>query len=226
VKNRTVADVMTRDVLTARPETSLKDVARVLSEHHLSALPVLNSEGGLVGMVSEADLLAEQPGVGRRIRRWRRVVQPSGGTVGRVMSTDLVVVGPDAGLPEAARRMAHHGVEPLPVIDAHGALLGIVSRGDLVRVFLRADDEIRDEIVGEVFTDLLWIDPTEVDVTVVDGVVTLAGTVDDSILADTVERLVRRVDGVVDVRNALAHRVTVAHGGRGGRRLHATARPD
>jgi CBS domain-containing protein len=136
------------------------------------------------------------------------------------MSTDPVVIGPDARLAEAARRMAEHRVKRLPVVDDRGALVGIISRADLVKVFLRSDDDIRDEIVGEVLVHLLWVDPTEVDVTVIDGVVTLAGTVDDSEIADTVERLVRRVDGVVDVRNVLTSRVIAAHGGRGGRRLH------
>jgi CBS domain-containing protein len=99
------------------------------------------------------------------------------------MSTDPVVIGPDARLAEAARRMAEHRVKRLPVVDDRGALVGIISRADLVKVFLRSDDDIRDEIVGEVLVHLLWVDPTEVDVTVIDGVVTLAGTVDDSEIA-------------------------------------------
>jgi CBS-domain-containing membrane protein len=222
---------MTTDVLKARPTMPLKELARVLAQHHVSALPVLDPDDRLVGVVSERDLLPVPAEAGlrrplRRWRRWRRARRSPLGTVGRIMSTDPVVIGPDAGLPEAARRMAEHGVKRLPVVDGHGTLVGVVSRADLVKVYLRTDDDLRDEILGEVFVHLLWVDPTEIEVTVADGVVTLAGTVDDLGIADTAERLVRRVDGVVDVRNALTARVTTAHGGRGGHRLHADTKRD
>jgi CBS domain-containing protein len=211
VKNRTVADVMTKDVLKGRPAMPLKELARVLAENGVSALPVLDPDDRLVGVVSESDLLAAQAGRRpHRLRRWWSRLRGSRGTVGEVMSTDPVVIGPDASLSEAARRMAESGVKRLPVVDDRGALVGVVSRADLVKVFLRSDDDIRDEIVGEVLVHLLWVDPTEVEVSVVDGIVTLAGTVENGDVAATVERLVRRVDGVVDVRSVLTRRVGVA----------------
>ena len=209
MKHRTVADVMTRDVLKARPAMPLKELARVLAEHRVSALPVLDPDDRLIGVVSESDLLAagSRP---RGLLRWWSRDRRRRGTVGAVMSRSPVVIGPDATLAEAARRMADRGVKGLPVVDEHGALVGVVSRSDLVKVFLRGDDEIRDEIVGEVLVHLLWVDPTEIEVTVIEGVVTLAGVVDNGDVVDTAERLVRRVDGVVDVRNVLTSRVAVA----------------
>jgi CBS domain-containing protein len=209
VKHRTVADVMTRDVLKGRPAMPLKELARVLAEHGVSALPVLDPDDRLIGVVSESDLLAAgtRP---RRLLRWWSRDRGRRGTVGAVMSRSPVVIGPDATLAEAARRMADRGVKRLPVVDEHGALVGVVSRSDLVKVFLRSDDEIRDEIVGEVLVHLLWVDPTEIEVPVIEGVVTLAGVVDNSDVVDTAERLVRRVDGVVDVRNVLTSRVVVS----------------
>ncbi|QJY48985.1 CBS domain-containing protein [Pseudonocardia broussonetiae] len=212
MRNSTVADVMTRRPLTARPAMPLKELARVLTEHGISALPVLDRDDRVVGIVSERDLLSEQAEPSpRRARWWQRrrtrqeIRRSPGGTVGHVMTEDPVTVSPRATLAEAAGRMIEHEVKHLPVVDEHGALVGMVSRGDLVRRFVRSDDEIRADVIDDVLLHVLWIDATQVEVTVTDGIVTLAGTVDLRSTAQIAERLVHRLDGVVDVVSALTY---------------------
>ena len=222
MKTSTVADVMTRRVLTARPAMPLKELARVLTENGLSALPVLDPDDRLIGMVSERDLLSKQaqPLPGRR-HWWQprgvreEIRRAEGDTVGHVMTGFPVTISPAASLSEAARRMIEHEVKHLPVIDGEGKLVGVVSRADLVRAFVRSDDEIRDAVLQEVFRHVLWVDPTEVEVSVTDGIVTMTGTVEQRSTAEIAERLVHRLDGVVDVVSALEYRLD--DGGVGGR---------
>jgi CBS domain-containing protein len=214
VKKLTVADVMTTQVVKARPAMPLKELARVLAEHHVSALPVLDEDDRVIGVVSERDLLGKLGNpTPQRARWWQRrrareeMRRAAGDTVGTVMTAGAVTIGPRARLAEAARRMTEHDVKRLPVVDEHGELVGIVSRADLLKAYLRTDDQIRDEILVDVFTHVLWADPTTVQVSVSDGLVTLAGTVDERSVADMAERLVRRVDGVVDVVSELTYRI-------------------
>jgi CBS domain-containing protein len=225
MKTSTVSDVMTRRVLTARPAMPLKELARVLTEHGLSALPVLDPDDRVIGMASERDLLSKQarplPGPRRwwQLRRTRdEIRRAEGDTVGHVMTGFPVTVAPGATLAEAARRMIENGVKHLPVIDHGGKLVGVVSRADLVRAFVRSDDEIRDAVLDEVFRHVLWVDPTDVEVAVTDGIVTLTGTVEQRSTAEIAERLVHRLDGVVDVVSALGYRLD--DGGIGGRPAH------
>jgi len=214
VKNLKVADVMTTSVLRARPAMPLKEVARVLAEHVVSALPVLDADDRLAGIVSERDVLLKQghPIPQRthwwQLRRARDLARRAAGdTAGDVMTRKPVTIGPDATLAEAARELTDHDVKRLPVVDGRGALLGIVSRADVLRAFLRTDDQIRQEILGDVLVQILWADPTGVDVTVRDGMVTVTGAVERRSTAELAERLVRRVDGVVDVVCKLEHRI-------------------
>ncbi|NMI00331.1 CBS domain-containing protein [Pseudonocardia acidicola] len=214
MRHLTVQDVMTRDVLTARPAMPLKEVARVLSEHRISALPVLDVDDRLVGVVSERDLLAKHSGQPPHTAHWWQprqahdeVRRAAGDTAGAVMSSPPVTVEPDAMLARAARLMTEHEVKRLPVVDARGTLVGIVARHDLLAAFLRTDGEIRDEIRTEVFARQLWADPAGVEVTVDEGLVTLTGTVDTRSTAELAERLVRRVDGVIDVVSSLGYRI-------------------
>jgi CBS domain-containing protein len=210
MKKLAVADVMTRQVVKARPAMPLKELARVLAGYHVSALPVLDEDDRVLGVVSERDML-DKPGdpTPRRARWWRRrrtreeARRATGDTVGSVMTTGAVTIDPQARLAEAARRMTEHDVERLPVVDEHGQLVGIVSRADLLKAYLRTDDQI----LVEVFAHVLWADPTTVQVNVNDGLVKLAGTVDQRSVADMAERLVRRVDGVVDVVSELGYRI-------------------
>ena len=228
MKTATVADVMTRRVLTARPAMPLKELARVLTEHGLSALPVLDPDDRLIGMVSERDLLSKQARPLPERRHWwqrrrtrEEIRRAEGATVGHVMTGFPVTVSPTAPLAEAARRMIEYEVKNLPVVDDDGKLVGVVSRADLVRAFVRSDDEIRDAVLDQVFRHVLWVDPTEVEVSVTDGIVTMTGTVEQRSTAELAERLVHRLDGVVDVVSGLEYRCD--DGGIGGRTARSAA---
>jgi CBS-domain-containing membrane protein len=214
VKNLTVCDVMSRPVLTARAATPMKELARLMVEHRVSALPVLDEQDRLIGVVSEADLILKQGHqVPRRPHWWetteeRDVVRRAAGdTAGKLMSTVPVSIGPASSIARAARLMADHGVSRLPVVDPQDRVVGVVSRGDLLKAFVRSDDDIRADVLGEVLVHLLWADAAEVRVEVRDGVVELAGTVDRRSTAEAAERLVRRLDGVVDVAANLEFRL-------------------
>jgi CBS domain-containing protein len=162
--------------------------------------------------VSEADLLLKEefpegPAGGRLFQGHRQRVErakAAGGTAAELMTTPAVTVGPDATVTEAARRMHRAGVKRLPVIDPAGPLLGIVSRADLLKVFLRSDAEITREVHQEVLVRAMWVDPDSVTVRVRDGVVTLAGQLERRSLIPIAVSLVHGIDGVVDVLDRLS----------------------
>ncbi|MFI8438972.1 CBS domain-containing protein [Streptomyces sp. NPDC079020] len=173
-----------------------------MDQWKVSALPVLEGEGRVVGVVSEADLLPKEE---------FRSVEPSpeefeaskAGAVraGELMSSPAVTVHPDSTLAEAARIMATRKVKRLPVVNDIGMLEGIVSRSDLLKVFLRKDDEIEAEIRHSVLNEPAV--PPELDVTVAEGVATIRGALSDRSLVPLLARAVRAVEGVVDVRMEL-----------------------
>jgi len=207
----TVGDVMTREVVTVGPETDFKTCVDLLRINGVSALPVV--EGGYVlGMVSEHDLLLkeEDRGSGAHLRR-RELNQARGRTAGDVMHSPALCVGLGASLTEAARLMHRRAVKRLPVLDARGKLVGIVSRHDLLKTYLRSDESIRREIRVEVLQKEMWIDNLAMDVDVKDGVVALVGEVETKSLADLVTRMVGSVEGVVGVDSRLAFRLDDTH---------------
>ncbi|CAL9337300.1 Inosine-5'-monophosphate dehydrogenase [Streptomyces sp. enrichment culture] len=190
MRHRSVADLMTPHPVAVRAETAFKEVARLLHEYDITAVPVVDGDGHPVGVVSEADLLRRR----------------AGGTsaAGELMSSPAVTARPEWSVVRAARVMQRHGVKRLPVVGADGRLVGVLSRSDLVRLFLRRDQAIREEIVEDVIVRTLRIAPSSVTVDVDDGVVVLSGTVPRAELLPVVERLCQSVDGVVDVDNRLA----------------------
>jgi CBS-domain-containing membrane protein len=208
---RRVRDVMTTDVLTVDQETPFKQVAELLAEGRVSALPVLDGDGRVVGIVSEADLLLKEEfpsGTeggrlfeGRHKRAAR--AKAAGDTAAELMTSPAVTVGPDATVAEAARLLHRHGVKRLPVVDPAGPLLGIVSRADLLKVFLRPDDEIAADVRQEVLVRSLWVDPDSVEIDVRDGVVTLSGRLERRSQTAVAVSLVHALDGVVDVVDQL-----------------------
>jgi CBS domain-containing protein len=212
--NRTVGQVMTTKVITARADMPFKQLVRLLEVHHVSALPVIDDRGGLRGIVSEADLLLKEehpepertgPFVGRRRRIERS--KAAGTVASRIMTTPVVTVGPEASLVEAAATMHRHGVKRLPVVDEGGMLLGIVSRADLLSVFLRKDEDIRRDVLEEVVGRSLWAEPADLRVHVRDGVVSLAGRVETRSQAEAVVSLTHLIEGVVAVRDELTFEV-------------------
>jgi len=211
--NRTVDEVMTRRVVTIGPQVRFKDIVEALHEHRVSALPVLDVEGGLVGIVSEADLLLkEERGFReprRRIegaRRRQERAKARAVTAAQVMTKPVITVKSGTSIGEAARIMHRQGVKRLVVVDETGRTVGVVSRRDILRIFLRDDEEIVREVMGDVIEGTLWLEPGVVEVSVQDGVVTLRGELDRRSLCDILLGLVKRIDGVVGLDNRLSYR--------------------
>jgi CBS domain-containing protein len=209
MSHRTVRDLMTWPAVVVSPGTGLKDTARLFAEHDISALPVVDNQERPVGVVSEGDLLraqAELPEpasllpVGREGHRRRGRDKRGFGTAGDLMTSPAVVVEPERTVVEAARLMRSNGIKRLPVVDETGRVTGVLSRADVLRVFLRKDSAIEDEIVDEVLAHVLGLSRTQVAVSVADGVVSLRGEVGGGDSLPLIERLCRNVDGVVDVR--------------------------
>ncbi|MEU9650874.1 CBS domain-containing protein [Streptomyces sp. NPDC048110] len=202
----TVSDVMTHTAVAVGPQAPFKDVIALMDQWKVSALPVLEGEGRVVGLVSEADLLPKEefrdsdPDRFTQMRRLTDLAKAGGLTAADVMTAPAVTVHPDATLAQAARIMAQRKVKRLPVVNAEGLLEGIVSRADLLKVFLRTDDDIAEEVGQDVVSPLFRSPADNVRVEVSDGVVTLRGRVEDTSLVPVAARLVRAVEGVVDVR--------------------------
>ncbi|WP_181809156.1 CBS domain-containing protein, partial [Streptomyces shenzhenensis] len=205
-KAHTVSDVMTRTVAAVGRDALFKDVITLMEERKVSALPVLGDDGRVIGVVSEADLLPKEefrdsdPDRFTQRRRLDDLAKAGAVTAGELMSAPAVTVHANATLSQAARLMARRGVKRLPVVDDENLLEGVVSRSDLLKVFLRGDEELAEEVRHEVVDRLFPLSADHIQVEVTEGVVTLTGWVDDNGLARVAERLARTVEGVVDVR--------------------------
>jgi CBS-domain-containing membrane protein len=182
----TVADVMTERVVSVMATATYKEIVETLQRHRISAVPVVNERGQVIGVVSEADLLP-------RLELPTQPVPMPWNRRGRA-SLDKA-----AAITAAARIMHHQRIKRLPVVDEQSHLVGIVSRTDLLRPYLRTDDLIRAEIRDEILLRTLWIDPETVQVEVQRGVVTLTGATDRLSTADIIVRMCRGVPGVIDV---------------------------
>src|SRR5437870_2676179 len=169
-----IRSVMSTHVVTVTPETTLKDAASRLARYGISGLPVVDDTGRLVGVLSEADILAKEAGSSPRdgMLAWliedKRPRHLDARTVADAMTSPALTIGPERTAREAAARMLADHVNRLPVTEGE-TLVGIVSRADLVRAFARSDSEIRQEINTEVVKQILWLDPTSLDVGVEDG---------------------------------------------------------
>lgn len=209
-----VNDVMTTEVVSVREETGFKELADLLVGRRVSAVPVVNDRNHVVGVVSEADLLHKvefsgEPVAARLFERRRQRIarMKAGGDDARdIMTAPAVTTSPEKRVADVARIMDTHKVKRLPVVDEHGRLVGIVSRRDLLKAFLRPDPAIRDDVVAEVLRRVLWVEPAEVQVKVRDGVVTLTGELDRKTTIDAAIAATRGIDGVVDVVDELTYR--------------------
>ncbi|GAA3785321.1 CBS domain-containing protein [Streptomyces chiangmaiensis] len=200
-----VSDVMTHSVVAVGRAAPFKDIVKLMEQWQVSALPVLEGEGRVVGVVSEADLLPKEefrdsdPDRYTQRQRLSDLAKAGALTAGELMSAPAITVHSGSTLAQAARIMAQRGVKRLPVIDDEGMLEGVVSRADLLKVFLRPDNDIADEVRRDV-VDILFPAPVEpVHVMVTEGVVTLTGQIRDTALIPVAVRLARVVEGVVDV---------------------------
>jgi CBS domain-containing protein len=221
MSHQKVRNVMSTDVVTVREGTPFKDVVRALSGRDVSAVPVVDRDRRVLGVVSEADLLVKQGtqeieftrslvNWWRRRRNMRRAVATTAGTL---MTKPAITVTDDATVAGAARLMTQHNVKRLPVVDADGRLVGIVSRKDVLTVFLRKDEDIRDDIVERVFERGLGIavNPATVTVAVHDGEATLTGQLELKSQVDLVEDMTSHIDGVVDVVVSMDYRRDDTH---------------
>ena len=205
----TVGAVMTKDVFTVSPDTEFKDIATLLTREKISAVPVVDRHGSPVGVVSEADLLHKEECVGdgappriagrRGRQRWRKAAARCARDL---MTSSVLTVDIEVPVPAAARTLAVSGVRRLFVL-AEGKLVGVVSRRDLLGVFLRPDDEVRAEIEDEVFRRVLRTEPGNHSVTVDNGVVTLLGLLDRKSAVAGAGQLTELVPGVLEVRNRM-----------------------
>lgn len=208
----TVASVMTNDVVTVAPGATYKEIAERMHERGVSAVPVVDADRRVVGIVSEADLLlkeerpAQRPG-GHLLDPHGEAAKAKARNAAALMTSPAVTVGSHATLTEAARLMHRRHVKRLPVVDEAGALVGIVSRADLLSVFLRSDESIAHEVREDVLARTLAIDPDELQIGVQDGVVRLEGQLETRSLARILVRLVAAVEGVVGVDDRLRWRL-------------------
>ncbi|SED84904.1 CBS domain-containing protein [Streptomyces sp. Ag109_O5-10] len=201
-----VSDVMTQTVISVGRQASFKELVRLMRDWRVSALPVVEGEGRVVGVVSEADLLHKEevrdgdPDRYAQLHGTTDLTKAGALTAEQLMTSPALTTRTDATLAQAARTMARSKVKRLPVVDELGLLQGVVSRADLLRVFLRGDEEIAEEVRREVVSHLFPPPGSVLRVDVREGVVTLVGRILDTALVPVAARLVRAVEGVVDVQ--------------------------
>ena len=223
---RRVSDVMTTSVVTVDRITPFQEIDRLLTQHRISGVPVLRMGREVAGIVTEADLLAAEDETNRRARmadsaghhrRLRKQPPHVSLTAGALMTAPATTIGPDATIPAAVRLMNTHHLRRLPVVDEEGKLVGIVSRRDLLSIFLRPDADLIHD-ARQVLDELPLIDPEQVIVTVHNGVVTLTGMIEaepgqHQDIVPLALRLIWDIDGVVDVVNKLGEAQPAARAG-------------
>ncbi|MFF3504708.1 CBS domain-containing protein [Streptomyces sp. NPDC003247] len=203
MNHQKVRDLMSDAVVRVRRATPFKEIAHLLLEYDITAVPVVDTDDRPVGVVSEADLLHKM---------WGRPEGDAGGPVAApspakasaidaagLMTSPAVCAREDWSVVDAARVMAQQGIKRLLVVGEDGRLTGVVSRSDLLRVFLRTDQAIRTEIVEEVLVKTLGEAPSALHVDVTHGHVVLSGRLSPRVPVHVLEGLCRAVDGVVAV---------------------------
>ncbi|MFE2478069.1 CBS domain-containing protein [Streptomyces sp. NPDC059389] len=205
MKHIKVADLMTDEVVSVAPGTAFKDVAKLLVQYDISGVPVLDDEDRVAGVVSQTDLLARAgPGLDGSRQNGTETEPP---TAGEVMSAPAITVRAEETVAAAARLMTRRGIERLPVVDVEDRLVGIVTRRDLLRMFLRPDSEIRRRINDEILAEAIGVPAGDVEVHVVDGVVALDGHVERRSQLTALLGLVEQLEGVVTVASHVTVRI-------------------
>jgi CBS domain-containing protein len=199
-----VGDVMQTAPVTVNERATAKEIARLMSERRVGVVPVISRQGRLLGVISEGDLLRSREHH-RAARSWfsRKTRRDAGETAAELMTAPAITIDAGAALATAARQMTQHHIWLLPVVTPEGDLLGVVSRRNLLSIFLRPDDDIADE-VRAILCDLLLIDEARVIVTANDGTVTLDGQVAGDDIRDAAIRVASEVDGVAHVIDKLS----------------------
>lgn len=209
-----VKDVMSTHPISVTRNTSFKELAARLREFRVSGFPVIGDDGKVIGVVSEADMLAKEA-VADGYHGWRGMIaravhrterrKAGGVTAGDLMTSPAVTVTAEDTIEHAAALMYTRGLRRLPVVDVAGRLAGIISRTDVLAVFDRPDEEIRVEVINRVIPRLS--EPSWYSVIVKDGIVTVEGTPETVAIGHEVLARIRRVPGVVAVRDRLVYPV-------------------
>ena len=206
----TVKDVMTTQVVAVRKDASFKEMVAQMRDSRVSAFPVIDDAGKVIGVVSEADMLNKEadqasPGTFASMLRFQDHEKAAGVTAADMMTSPVATIGPDELVVDAARLMRDRRVKRLPVTNATGHLVGIVSRVDVLSVFTRPDAGIQHEAIEEVIRGGFLVRSQPFTVTVHDGIVTLTGRPEtDRAGQELIERL-RQIEGVVTVRDELSY---------------------
>src|SRR5436305_1317331 len=197
--NTTVKDVMTTEVVAVRQETTFQELAAALRRYRVSALPVVDDAGRVLGVVSEADLLAKEaladPGLVAELVHHKDIRKAEGLTAGELMTRPPVTATPDDPIEQAARMMHFMRVKRLPVVNSGGQLVGIVSRADVLAVFDRTDEDIRSDVVDGILRHDYLVGPRQFRATVESGVVTMEGTPETAPFGHALIRNVRHGPG-------------------------------
>lgn len=219
MRHVTAREIMSSPVVTARPEMPVRQIVELMLRSRISGLPVVDDDQRVLGVVTEADLLEKedrpspQPPLlswhsrSLRLERMLGRYRKATGTVARdVMTENIITAAEEATVQELAHLMLRHGINRILIVS-RGRLAGIVTRADVLKVFLRSDDSIV-QTIRETLARELYIDPGTLTVKCADGIVTVAGTVDRHSDWALVVKWIRAVDGVVAVRaDDLAYRI-------------------
>jgi CBS domain-containing protein len=209
-----VKDVMTANVVWVEEDAPFAAMAASLREYRVSAFPVVDAKRHVIGVVSEADLLAKEalgggygsmPGMITGLLRHREMAKARGITAQDVMSAPAVTITADATVERAAQLMYLHRVKRLPVVDEDDRLIGIVSRADVLSVYGRSDEDIRGDVLADVAVNEALDHPGTVSVAVKDGVVTFHGVPEPAEAGHAMVRRARHIEGVVAVRDRFAY---------------------
>jgi CBS domain-containing protein len=205
----TVRDVMTRPVKTVGPDTPLKEVARLLIDSGVSGAPVVDQWGEVLGVVSEADFLIKEQGAqavhhrrfaalfGETQETRTQLDKVAARTATEAMTVPAVTIASSRSIQDAAAIMTERRINRLPVVDG-GVLVGIVTRADLIRAYLRTDEELAATIREDVLLRILWLDPAAFTVQVRNGEATVTGSVERRSTAEIVEETIKLIPGIVD----------------------------
>ena len=208
-----VLDLMAAEVVSVGPDTSLREVARVMVDLKISGLPVVDDQSKVIGIVTEGDFVRKElergrlGGIGMLGAIMHDDAVAEAETVGQIMTTEVHTISPDASLVEAARQMTEYDVKRMPVVDPENHLIGVISRADIVEAYTRPDEVIEDEIKEDIIARLLFLDPSTIDVVVERGVVSVAGELPTRSDARLLEAMVQRSDGVIRAEFDLSWKV-------------------
>ena len=209
--NSTVRDVMSTHVIAVRQTASYKDMAAMLRAQRVSAFPVLDDHNKVIGVVSESDLLTKEalegtaPGMYQSMTSQREHARAGAVTAAELMTKPPVTIGPDEPVIQAARLMYSRRLKRLPVISDDGTLIGIVTRADVLSVYSRPDADIQREIIQDLIQGMFACDPARFTVTVTDGIATIEGTAESTVVGRDIIEAAGHVEGVVAVRDRLSY---------------------